>query len=162
MEPVDTQFLLVFASTDAGPFWMSSNAEKDESRVDKQLRTTTDVMLKIPELIHEVNADGVADTAGGNMQQLKDLCAQHGIPTFKTVLNVLEQNRSELELELKRSGLNTKGKNKRELIELCAHYQVAITMTVAKIKEGWEGKAKGLLQVLWEGGLIGSAKLKHC
>jgi predicted ATPase len=66
-----------------------------------------------------------------------------------------------LELELRERGLNTKGKNKRELVELCEQHQIAITKTVAKVKEGWEGKAKGLLQVLWERGLIDGANLKQ-
>ena len=39
---------------------------------------------------------------------------------------------------------------------------IAITRTAEKIKEGWEGKAKGLLQVLWEKGLIDSLNIKQC
>jgi len=69
-----------------------------------------------------------------------------------------ERNRSELELELQGRGLNTKGTNKRELVELCEQHQIAISKTVAKVKEG---KAKGLLQVLWESGLIDVANLKQ-
>jgi hypothetical protein len=89
------------------------------------------------------------------------LCAQHGIPTVKTVSNSLEQNRSELELELKGRGAVTKGKNKRELVQLCEHHQITIAKTVEKIKEGWEGKTKGRLQVLWERGLLDASDLKQ-
>jgi hypothetical protein len=38
---------------------------------------------------------------------------------------------------------------------------IAITWTAEKIEEGWEGKAKGLLQVLWERGLIDGSNIKQ-
>jgi hypothetical protein len=56
---------------------------------------------------------------------------------------------------------STKGKNKRELVLLCDQNQIAITKNVERIKEGWEGKPKGLLQVLWERGLIDGNNLKR-
>jgi hypothetical protein len=66
-----------------------------------------------------------------------------------------------LELELRGRGLVTKGKNKRELVQLCEQHNIAIMKTVEKIKEGWEGKTKGLLQVLWERGLIDASNVKN-
>ncbi len=57
--------------------------------------------------------------------------------------------------------VSTKGKNKRELVELCTFHNIEVMKTVEKIKEGWEGKAKGLLQVLWERGLIDGHKVKQ-
>ena len=75
---------------------------------------------------------------------------QHKIPTSRRVENVLERIRPELEVELRGRGISNKGKNKRELADLCTANSIAITKTAEKIKEGWEGKAKGLLQVLWE------------
>ena len=74
---------------------------------------------------------------------------------------MIERNRTELELELRDRGLSIKGKNKRELVEICTNHNIAIIKTVEKIKEGWEGKAKGLLQVLWERGLIDGADIKE-
>ena len=91
LEPGDTQSL-VFALSDSGPFWMSSDLEKEESRHDKQLGMVTYVKLKIPELIHQLNENGVVDIVRKNMRQLGDLCDQHGIPTLKTVSNLLERN----------------------------------------------------------------------
>lgn len=38
--------------------------------------------------------------------------------------------------------LHTKGKGRRKLVELCKQHQIAITKTVAKIKEGWEGSKR--------------------
>jgi hypothetical protein len=52
--------------------------------------------------------------------------------------------------------VHTKGKNKRERVALCQNHSIPITR---KIKEGWVGKAKGLLQVLWERGFIDMNKL---
>ena len=75
--------------------------------------------------------------------------------------NVVERNRTELELELRGKGFSIKGKNKRELVEICINNNIAITKTVDKVKEGWEGKAKGLLQVLWERGLIDGTNIKQ-
>jgi len=77
------------------------------------------------------------------------------------VLNSVERNRSELELELRGKGISTMGKNKRELVELCQHHNIAIKKAVEKVKEGWEGKPKGLLQVLWRRGLIDGNNLKQ-
>ena len=74
--------------------------------------------------------------------------------TVKEVPIVHERNWTELELDLRGLGVSTKGKNKRELVELCAQHQIAVSKNVEKIKEGWVGKPKGLLQVLWERGLI--------
>ncbi len=75
-------------------------------------------------------------------------------------MNLIERNRSELELDLRGGrGVGTKGKNKRELVELCRQHN--IIKTKDKIKEGWEGKSKGLLQVLWERDLIDGSNLQH-
>jgi hypothetical protein len=102
------------------------------------------------------------DTASPkSTRQLRKLCSQHDIPTSRSVENVIERNRTELELELRGRGLSIKGKKKRELVEICTYNSIAITETVEKIKEGWEGKAKGLLQVLWERGLIDGANFKQ-
>jgi hypothetical protein len=65
-----------------------------------------------------------------------------------------------LELDLRGRGISTKGKNKREIVEICEQHEITITKNVEKIKEGWEGKPKVLLQVLWERGLIDGTNLK--
>jgi hypothetical protein len=157
--PGDTQFL-IFSASDTGPFWMS-DAEREESRFDKFLGNTTAVQLKLPELILQLREKGVEDAfAGKSIRHLRGLCTQHGIPTEKLVSISLKRNRSELELDLRGRGISTKGKNKQELVELCEQHQIAITKNVEKIKEGWEGKPKGLLQVLWERGLVDSTNLK--
>ena len=115
----------------------------------------------MPELILQLRENGVEDAlARKSIRQLRSLCSQHGLPTHKSVSILLERNRSELELDLRGRGISRKEKNKRELVEICEQHQITITKNVEKIKEGWEGKPKGLLQVLWERGLIDGTNLK--
>ncbi|KAI2513790.1 hypothetical protein MHU86_573 [Fragilaria crotonensis] len=73
---------------------------------------------------------------------------------------IIPRNKSELILELHGKGIKTKGKNKKELVVLCVNNGIPINRgDVPKIKEGWVGKAKGLLQILWERGFIDTSKL---
>jgi hypothetical protein len=138
-----------------------SDSEKGESRFDKHLGSTNAIKLKVPELILQLRENGVEDAlAGKSIRQLRGLCSQHGLLPDKSVSILLERNRSELELDLRGRGISTKGKNKRELVEICEQHRIATTKNVEKIKEGW-GKPKGLLQVLWERGLINGRNLKH-
>ena len=76
---------------------------------------------------------------------------RHDIPMEQSEV---ERYKADLTVELGSKGISTKGKNKRELIELCNNNGISTVRSVQKIKEGWEGKAKGLLQVLWERGFI--------
>ncbi len=157
LEPGDTQDL-VFTSSDNGPFWMSSE-EREQTQLDNQLGTLTAIKLKTAELIARLSENGLKNTIHLNARQLRELCAQRGIPTIKRVSNLLERNRSDLELELKGRGVTTKGKNKRELDLLCKQHHISTMKINEKIKEG--SQAKGLLQVLWERGLIDGSKSKH-
>jgi len=49
----------------------------------------------------------------------------------------------------------------KELVKLAEDNGIATTITCAKIVEGWEGKPKGMLQILWERGWIDETNLKH-
>ena len=147
LQPGDIQSLVFLPGSDTGAFWMS-DAEKEHSRHDKHLGTTTQVKLAVPELILQLRENGIEDSlAEKSIWQLRSLCTQHGLLTHKTVAIVHERARSELEISLKGRGISTKGKNKRELVLLCEQNQIAITKNVKRIKEGWKGKPKGLLQV---------------
>jgi hypothetical protein len=78
---------------------------------------------------------------------------QHDIQLWTTCSSTNERNRSALELDLKTKGINTKGKNKKELVQLCVLHEIPTTITLENFREGWEGRAKGLLGVLcWERG----------
>ncbi|KAI2496326.1 hypothetical protein MHU86_18198 [Fragilaria crotonensis] len=162
LEPGDTQSL-VFSESDSGPFWLS-DSQRDECRRDKRYGTFNNVKLTNTEMKEELGKKGIAEedaTSQRTTRQLRDLCRQHQIPISRPVENVIERNRAELELELRSRGILTKGKNKRELVDLCRANDIACTRTAEKIKEGWMGKAKGLLQVLWERGKIDSTRVKQ-
>jgi hypothetical protein len=75
-------------------------------------------------------------------------------------LSMKERTKAELIIDLQGKGISTKGKNKEELVALCASNEIAVSKEVQKLKEGWEGKPKGLFQVLWERGFINPNKLK--
>ena len=67
-----------------------------------------------------------------------------------------------MELELRDSrGKNTQGRNKGELFKICVQYNIETKKIIEKIKDGWEGEAKGLVRVLRERGLIEGTNLKH-
>jgi hypothetical protein len=48
---------------------------------------------------------------------------------------------------------------KEDLVALCGPRNICTTVEEQKVKEGWLGKPKGMLQVLWERGWIDSSKV---
>lgn len=69
----------------------------------------------------------------------------------------VELTKDELIANLKRIGVNAKGK-KDHLVNLCKNNNLPLTKTVTKVEEGWSGKAKGALQILYERGWIDPKK----
>ena len=64
-------------------------------------------------------------------------------------------------MDLLSKGVNTKGKIKRELVELCTTKNAIETKElIERKKEGWVGNSKGLLQVLWERGFIDETSIE--
>jgi len=61
-----------------------------------------------------------------------------------------------MEKDLRAKGVSAKG-NKVKIVELCKQNNVPHTETTETINEGWMGKPKGMLQVLWERGFIDPA-----
>jgi hypothetical protein len=61
--------------------------------------------------------------------------------------------KAELKALLEAKNIPAKGTAK-ELTKLCEDHGILTTVTSNKVIEGWEGKAKGLMQVLWERGFI--------
>jgi hypothetical protein len=63
--------------------------------------------------------------------------------------------------ELHQSGYDTTKQRylKEDLVALCGPRNIAITVEEQKVKEGWLGKPKGMLQILWERGWIDSSKV---
>ena len=50
---------------------------------------------------------------------------------------------------------------KNELLDICNLNNLATTTKIQKIEEGWVGKAKGMLQTLYERGYIDKHKISH-
>jgi hypothetical protein len=71
------------------------------------------------------------------------------------------KNKIELLRELRQSGYDTTKQRylKEDLVALCGPRNISITMEEQKVKEGWLGKPKGMLQILWKHGWIDSAKV---
>jgi hypothetical protein len=76
---------------------------------------------------------------------------------------IVQRNKSELISALHGKGItNTKkGKNNKELVAMCNSNSISIAREEPKVKEGWVGKSKGLLQVLWERGFINTNNLSR-
>jgi hypothetical protein len=58
-----------------------------------------------------------------------------------------------MEIDLRAKGVRAKG-NKVAIVELCKQNDVPYRVTTETILEGWSGKPKGMLQILWERGFI--------
>jgi hypothetical protein len=68
--------------------------------------------------------------------------------------------KEELKTHLQEKGLPTTGTAK-DLIRRAEENGICRKVTSAKVVEGWEGEAKGLLQVLWERGFIDATNLEN-
>ena len=66
----------------------------------------------------------------------------------------IERNKADLATDLRAKGINTKGTNKKEFGTICVNNDIPVKKRIQKVEEGWEGKSKGLQQVLWERGLL--------
>jgi hypothetical protein len=61
-----------------------------------------------------------------------------------------------MEKDLRAKGVRAKG-NKVAIVELCKQNDIPHIVTTETIIEGWNGKPKGMLQILWERGFIDPA-----
>ena len=68
--------------------------------------------------------------------------------------------KDELLKVLKERGVSAKGK-KAAIQIIAQEHGLPIRETTQKVIEGWEGKPKGLLQVLWERGIVDASKLSE-
>jgi hypothetical protein len=70
------------------------------------------------------------------------------------------RNKKELQKDLRAKGVSAKG-GKDDLQVLCKNKDIPIEEEIDEVIEGWEGKPKGMLQVLWERGFIDPTKKKE-
>ncbi len=68
--------------------------------------------------------------------------------------------KKELEEQLTNNGIEARGTAKK-LQQLCKDRGLPIEIEERKIIEGWVGKLKGMLQVLWERGFINEGNLQQ-
>ena len=74
----------------------------------------------------------------------------------------MSKTKKEIKKELNEKGHNVRGHCGREdLEELARKNSIALTYETDVIEEGWLGKPKGLLQVLWERGWIDKNKVNE-
>ena len=69
----------------------------------------------------------------------------------------VELTKDELIENLKTIGVNAKGK-KDHLVKLCQNNNLPLKKVITQIEEGWYGKPKGSIQILWERGWIDSSR----
>jgi hypothetical protein len=60
------------------------------------------------------------------------------------------------EKDLRAKGVRAKG-DKVAIVEVCKQNNIPYKVTTKIINEGWNGKPKGMLQILWERGFIDPA-----
>jgi hypothetical protein len=65
---------------------------------------------------------------------------------------------AELMEKLKGIGVNIGKKKRPELVELATHHWITLLHAPENMRERWMGKAKGMLQVAWERGLVNPAQ----
>jgi hypothetical protein len=79
-------------------------------------------------------------------------------PKGKTIKRF--RNKKDLQTDLRAKGVSAKG-GKDDLQALCKNKDIPIEEEIEEVVEGWEGKPKGMLQILWERGFIDPAKKKE-
>jgi hypothetical protein len=70
------------------------------------------------------------------------------------------RNVADLQKDLREKGVSAKG-TKDELQARCTNKDMPVDETIVEIDKGWEGKPKGMLQILWERGFVDPEKQKE-
>jgi hypothetical protein len=70
------------------------------------------------------------------------------------------RNKRDLQKDLQANDVSAMG-GKDDLQVLCKNKDIPIEEEIDEVIEGWEGKPKGMLQILWERGFIDPAKKKE-
>lgn len=96
-----------------------------------------------------------------SVRNLRPLTEDNGIRTTKTVDMIVHQDKTieELKKALAAAGFAFEHRNYGlpELEELCSLRNTTTNVTHPRILEGWCGRPKGLLQILYERGMINPA-----
>jgi hypothetical protein len=143
-----------------GPFLMSVE-ERIQQRHDIVLPATKTDNKSAIELKAELTASNIDLPSRPNLANLQALTVANNNLTTKTVDYRVHRDKTikELKNELANTGFSFEHRSYRlpELQDLSTARNIAIIITHHRVLEGWCGKQKGLLQVLFEQGKIDPA-----
>jgi hypothetical protein len=86
-----------------------------------------------------------------DMSEADREASKFDFPTGDTTTK--KRRKDAMENNLKAKGVRARG-SRNVIVRLCKQNDIPHKITTAKIKEGWGGKPKGVLQILWERGFI--------
>ena len=134
--------------------------EKNSKEYDSELEAWFHNDKSILDKTHEVDSTQSMIYAEGDigpfrLSRKERLEQKYGRPTGEMI--TVKKKVSELQEELEAMGIKSKGKRER-LVELANAASISLHRTEGKVIAGWLGKPKGLLQVLFERGLIDPTK----
>ena len=88
---------------------------------------------------------------------------RHDTPTGK--IKIVERTKQQLVGELTAAGVSLQrncNHSRKQLQEFATNNGISLRVNKEEVIQGWEGKPKGLLQVLWERGFIDESKSVNC
>jgi hypothetical protein len=147
-----------------GPFTMDIPTRLAH-KLDCPEPVTQEKERTLKEIKEELVSKGVLEQSASRLSKTRvfELAEQHGVSKMKLVSNIKtrEKYNHELVEDITRSGtrLENRTYRKPELLETANRLQIPTTVSECKMVEGWAGKSKGLLQVLWETGWIDEFQL---
>jgi hypothetical protein len=89
------------------------------------------------------------------MTEAEKLSNRNNSPSSKKIKRF--RNKGDLLKKLQSKGVSAKGR-KDKLQILCKQKNIPIEEELDEVVEGWKGKLKGMLKILWERGFINPAK----
>jgi hypothetical protein len=138
-----------------------SPAQRLDTKKDRPSVKTTTTDRLVQDLRKDSQAKG-ASSMGTNKKVLQQQCIPLGIPfqitKEETKLETTNRLATDLRKDLNAKGLHAGG-NKNELQKRCKEAGIPVQITIQEITEGWEGKPKGMLQILFEGGFINPERM---
>jgi hypothetical protein len=156
----DTQSMQ-FSSTDDGPCWMSP-AQRLAAKKDRPSLKTTSTDCIVEYLREDLQAKGVSSM--GTKKVLQQHCIELGI-LFQTTTKEMKLKATDrltlyLRKDLHAKGVHTGG-HKKELKKRYKEAGISVQITIQEITEGWEGKPKEMLQILFERGFINPERMNE-
>jgi hypothetical protein len=163
---VDNKQVMYFVEDDDGPFWTTRNMNVSHGGSVGMMHDT--IIQEVgPQHPRTLNVDNkqvmyfVEDDDGPFwMTPAQQLATKYDRQLVGTAKSRAKTKIEQLK-DLRQSGYDTTKQQyrKEELVALCGQRNLPITIEEQEVKEGWLGKQKGMLQILWERGWINSSKV---